>query len=107
MAFTKTPSVIFGENYAFSTPLISISNADNTSVTDAEANATTGDSRKILYGLLQDIYSRYMAIAASDKPTKMTMARTTNVNDAAQSATVTFTIRFTTDDVTTEVAAEA
>jgi hypothetical protein len=106
MAYDEVPSGLFGANYAFSTPNISISNVDNPSVTDAEAHATTGDSRRILFGLLQDMYTRFNAIAAADRPTKMQFLRSTSVNDVTQQSTVTFTIRFTTDDVVTEVADE-
>ena len=107
MAYDDVPSGLFGDNYAFSTPNITISNADNPSVTDAEANATTGDSRRILFGLLQDMYTRFNTIDAADRPTKMTFLRSTSVNDITQQGTVTFTIRFTTGDVVTEVADEA
>jgi hypothetical protein len=106
MAFTDTPSVLFGDNYAFSTPNITISNADNPSITDAEADAATGDSRRILFGLLQDMYTRFNAIDAADRPGKMQFLRSTSVNDVTQLGTVTFTIRFTTGDVVTEVADE-
>ena len=107
MAFTGKPSVLFGDNYAFGTPDIVISNVDNPSITDAEADAVTGDSRRILFGLLQDMYTRFNAIDAADRPTKMTFLRSTSVNDVTQQGTVTFTLRFTTDDVVTEVADEA
>ena len=107
MAFNDIPSGLFGDNYAFSAPSITISNVDNPNVTDAEADATTGDSRRILFGLLQDMYARFNAIDAADRPTKMTFLRSTSVNDVTQQGTVTFTIRFTTGDVVTEVADEA
>jgi len=81
--------------------------ADFANLTSAEADPTTGDTRKILYAMLQDIYTRYVATDTADKPAKMTMARTTNVNDAAQTAIITFTVRFTTDDVAAEVSDEA
>lgn len=107
MAYDDVPSVLFGDNYAFSAPNITISNVDNPNVTDAEANATTGDSRRILFGLLQDMYARFNAIDAADRPTKMQFLRSTSVNDITQQGTVTFTIRFVTGDVVTEVADEA
>jgi len=107
MAYDAAPSGLFGDNYTFSAPSISISNVDNPSVTDAEADAATGDARRILFGLLQDMYARFNAIDAADRPTKMTFLRSTSVNDITQQGTVTFTIRFTTDDVVTEVADEA
>lgn len=107
MAFNDVPSVLFGDNYAFSAPDITISNIDNPNVTDAEADATTGDSRRILFGLLQDMYARFNAIDAADRPTKMQFLRSTSVNDITQQGSVTFTIRFVTGDVVTEVADEA
>jgi hypothetical protein len=107
MPFVDTPSGLFGAGYAFSAPNISISNVANPSVTDAEAHATTGDYRRILFGLLQDMYTRFNAIATADRPGKMTFLRSTSVNDISQQGTVTFTIRFTTGDVATEVADEA
>lgn len=107
MAYDDVPSGLFGDNYSFSAPSITISNVDNPSVTDAEADATTGDSRRILFGLLQDMYTRFNAIDAADRPGKMQFLRSTSVNDVTQLGTVTFTIRFTTGDVVTEVADEA
>lgn len=107
MAYDDVPSGLFGDNYAFSTPNITISNVDNPSVTDAEAHATTGDSRRILFGLLQDMYARFNAIGAADRPAKMQFLRSTSVNDVTQQGSVTFTIRFVTGDVVTEVADEA
>ena len=104
--FVDTPSVLFGSNYSFSAPGITISNVDNPSVTDAEAHTSTGDFRKIFYGLLQDCYARYAELDTDDKATRMTFARTTSVNDTAQTATVTFTIRFTTGDLAGDVADE-
>lgn len=106
MAYSGQPNVLFGDNYTFSNNEMAISNIDNPSVSDAEANATTGDFRRILYGLLQDMYTRWMALLPQDRPTKMTYTRNTSPNDATQSAVVTFTLRFTTDDVISEVADE-
>ncbi|MBM3120335.1 MAG: hypothetical protein FJ006_12480 [Chloroflexi bacterium] len=106
MSFTDTPSVLFGANYAFSAPNISISNVDNPSVSNAEAHATTGDLRKIAYGLLNDMYGRWNALDSANKPVRMTFTRTTATNDTAQTATVTFTLRFTTGDLAGEVADE-
>lgn len=107
MAFNSTPSKLFGSNYDYSSPDITINTlTDNPSIDDDEANATTGDYRKILFGLLQDMYARFNALSAADKPTKMQILRATSINDVTQQGTVTFTIRFTTEDVVTEVADE-
>ena len=106
MAFTGKPSDLFGDNYGFSTNKMSISNLDNPQVSDAEANKDTGDYRRILYGLLQDMYARFNEIETADRPKQMTFSRSTTVNDITQKSSVTFTLRFTTEDVATEVADE-
>jgi hypothetical protein len=101
---------LLGANYsATGTTSITFTVADlpplNT-LTSTELADATGDSRKIIYALLQGIYAKYKALT-TDLPTKMTIARTTTVSDTTQTASVTFTIRFLTTDVTTTVADEA
>ena len=97
---------LLGANYTADSTTFTFTIADFANLTEAECAAATGDTRKILYGLLQDVYTRYVNLA-TDKPLKMTMARTTNVNDAAQTALITFTVRFTTADLAGDVAAES
>jgi len=97
---------LLGANYAADSTTVTLTIADFPNLTSAEAAAADGDTRKILYAILQDVYTRYVNLA-TDKPLMMTMARTTNVNDAAQTALVTFTIRFTTADLAGDVAAES
>lgn len=97
---------LLGANYTADSTTVTLTIADFTDLTSAEAAAATGDSRKIIYALLNGIYGNYKALT-TDLPTKMTIARTTTVSDTTQTATVTFTVRFTTTDPVTEVAAEA
>ena len=97
---------LLGANYTADSTTVTLTIADFENLTAAEADTTTGDTRKILYAILQDVYTRYVALA-TDKPIKMTMARTTSVNDAAQTALITFTIRFTTADLAGDVADES
>lgn len=97
---------LLGANYTADSTTLTLTIADFPNLTSAEAAAASGDTRKILYAILQDVYTRYVALT-TDKPSKMTMSRTTNVNDAAQTALITFTVRFTTSDLSGEVAAEA
>ena len=106
MAYSAVPTVLFGDNYAFTTPDITISVTDNASVSDAEAHASTGNYRNIMYGLLEDMYTRFNALITADRPTKMTFTRATSVNDSTQTGTVAFTVRFTTDDLNGEVSDE-
>ena len=97
MAYDDVPSGLFGDNYAFSAPNITISNVDNPSVTDAEAERYHGRfSAYSVWVAAGYVYPFPNAIDAADRPTKMTFLRSTSVNDVTQQGTVTFTIRFTT-----------
>ena len=49
-------------------------------LTDALANATTGDSRSVILALMEMIHDRYSQIATADRPTKLTISRTTRQN---------------------------
>lgn len=46
-------------------------------VTDAEANASTGDSRKVVFGLLEVMARRLNAIPSESRPTKLSATRST------------------------------
>lgn len=108
MAWANDPATneLLGANYTADSTTMTFTLSDYASVDSSEADPSTGDTRRVLYGLLQDVYSRWASIETEDRPTKMTITRTTNVNDTAKSAVVTFTVRFTTDDIVTEVADE-
>ena len=97
---------LFGANYTADNTTVTLTIADFPDLTSVEAAPATGDSRKILYALLQGIYAKYKALT-TDLPAKMTIARTTTISDTTQTASVTFTIRFLTAEYTAEVAAEA
>jgi hypothetical protein len=97
---------LLGANYTADSTTLTLTIADFSDLTSVEAAAATGDSRKIIYALLNGIYGNYKALT-TDLPAKMTIARTTTVSDTTQTASVTFTVRFTTTDPVTEVAPEA
>lgn len=48
-------------------------------LTAAEADAATGDSRKIIYAFLEQFYTWYNALPTADRPTRLTITRGTNV----------------------------
>jgi hypothetical protein len=48
-------------------------------VTDTEANATSGDSRKVIFGLLEYLYNTYNTTPAADRPTKLNISRSGSV----------------------------
>ena len=79
MAWDKTPTALIaswsedGTNVTF--PIASIPQ-----LTDAEADATTGDSRKILLALNERFYVWYSALAAADQPDHLSVVRSISDN---------------------------
>ena len=75
-------------------------------LTDAETNATTGDFRRLMYGLLEGLYQKYVDIPDADKPTKLILARSTSENSVTQEFSRTYSIQFQLDATGFEVADE-
>jgi hypothetical protein len=73
--FDKTPNVWFaswsedGTNVTF--PIASFPE-----MTAANADGTTGDIRDIMFAILEKFYTTYIATAAADRPTKLTVTKT-------------------------------
>jgi len=76
-------------------------------VTDAEAHATTGDIRKIYFGLSEAMYQSYNNAATADRPTRMRMYRSNTTNETTGIITRTYTVQFDLGVATIEVAPEA
>jgi hypothetical protein len=105
MAFDAKPSSCIaswsedGTDVTF--PIASISE-----LTAGEADATTGDWRKILFALLEHFYTYYTTLPSGDQPGRVTITRSTTV-DSNDVMTRTYTFRITSDILTKEVADEA
>lgn len=91
--FTDTPTLMFpGYEYkaagatvtadSIVIPLTALAGLDA-----AEAHATTGDSRKIAFELIDAIYAYINGLATADKPTKLNITRTSSVDDATGNVT--------------------
>lgn len=76
-------------NTKISIPIASLDGLDST-----EANATTGDIRKVLRALMAALHAAWIAEDAADRPSRMTIARTSYVDDAAGSTTRTYQAQF-------------
>jgi hypothetical protein len=76
-------------------------------LTAAEADAVTGDSRKVIFALMERFYAWYNGLATADKPTKMTISRSTGINDSTGIMTKTFALTFTCAILTQDVSAES
>ena len=117
MAFSATPSGWLGEGYTLSgsgtTAAVNFGISGNTNetlpeITTAEANATTGDIRKIYYGIVEQLYQSYLSKATAYRPNRMSLSKSSNVDATTGLITTNYTIQFvlaaTGLDVTTESA---
>ena len=119
MAFNATPSGWLGAGYTVSgsgtTAAINFGISGNTAVgealpqiTSSEANASTGDIRKIYYGLVEALFQAYLAKANADQPNRMTLSKSASVNSTTGLITANYSFQFvlaaTGLDVTTESA---
>lgn len=74
-------------------------------MTAAEADADTGDIRKVLLAMCEQWYSVYNALATADKSTKMVLSRAQTFA-AGNEITRSYTMRFTIEPTTIEVVDE-
>ena len=75
-------------------------------VSSAEANATTGDFRKLMYGTIEGLYSSYNAVPTADRASQMTINRSTSEDVQTGGFTRTYSIQFKLDSNGFEVAPE-
>ena len=62
-------------------------------VTDTEANATTGDWRKIVFGIMEMIYQRWASTQPADRPSKLTITRTSSINSFTGNVTYNYGVK--------------
>jgi hypothetical protein len=60
----------------------------------AEADATTGDFRKVMLAIMECVYQAYLALPTADRPTKMVVNRSSSVNDTTDVITRTYAVAF-------------
>lgn len=105
MAFNPAPTQLFAgmseDGTTLSVPIASIPE-----LTAAEADATTGDLRKLIYALGEQMFQYYNDLAAADRPTKVSISKSIQANTAAGTQTVTYSLRCITAVSGTEVVAE-
>jgi len=98
MAFVKTPTTWL-PNISEDTTNITLPLASLPELTAAEADGASGDIRKILYALMEQLYSVWAAQEVADRPTKFTMTRATSVNDDTGAITRMYAITLVTAPV--------
>lgn len=105
MAFDPIPTAVIAswseDGTTASFPIASVPE-----LTAAEADAVTGDSRKIQYALIDTFYQWYIALAVADRPSKLSISRSTFDNnttgDLQRNYTFSFQLTPTGIDVSSE-----
>jgi hypothetical protein len=75
-------------------------------LTAAEADAATGDFRKLMFAIMENNWVKWNALASADRPTKMTLAKSISTDPVTGIATQTFTVVFKTSVTSQDVTAE-
>ena len=76
-------------------------------LTAAEADADTGNINKVVFALCEKLYANFNALPLADRPTKMTVYRSTSTNDQTGVTTKTFQFQFEVAITGQEVAEES
>ena len=85
---------------------VSIPLASIPQLTAAEANPTTGDSRKLLFAMMEQVYAWWIAKAVADRPTAVTISRSTMTNETTGVMTKTYSIAIQISATAVEVITE-
>lgn len=78
MAVNKLPTTIFA-NWSEDGTNITLPIASVPQLTAAEADAATGDSRKLIYALIHQIEKAFNEITLADRPTKLAITKSADV----------------------------
>lgn len=93
MAFDQKPSTWI-PNWSEDGTNITVPIASFPQMTAEEADATTGDIRKVVFALADKIYEAWNATASADRPTKMLISKSTAVDPSTGVAIHSFIFRF-------------
>ena len=105
MAFSKTPTNLFA-NWSSDGTNVTLPIASLPELTSAEANASTGDLRKIVFALLERLFAWYNGLATADRPTKLAIGKAATVNTATGKTSIVYTIRLEATTVAQEISDE-
>lgn len=117
MAFTdKSPAAWLGSGYNTQSGKIELNTNSAftdkllTELTDAEADETTGDIRKLLFGIIDGLYTQFNSknstLAAADRPQRVAFTRSTTVNETTGFIARSYSINFQLEAASVEVANE-
>ena len=106
MPFNPAPTALFGADYTGSSTDAALKISDFPELTAAEADGTTGDSRKMLYAILSKVELGVNALEAANKPSKMTISKSSTAPNALGVFRRSFSISFDVAIGSADVAAE-
>lgn len=112
MAYDPKPSTHFGPGYAASGNQIhfntndAASNKTLTTLTDAEAHATTGDFRDVIRALCYKFAADWDATATGDRPAKMTISKSLGIDSSAGTIVENYVFSFKVETTLGDVASE-
>lgn len=75
-------------------------------LTEAEIDATSGDWRKTVFGIVEMLYQRWNNTDSADRPTKLTITRSSSTNETTGIITRDYTFRVRLDPIAVEVTGE-
>lgn len=75
-------------------------------VTDVEADETTGDSKKVLFGIVEALYQRWNNTPEADRSSKVTFTKSKSLNSQTGEETVFFNLSFKVNPIAVEVVEE-
>jgi hypothetical protein len=93
MAFSAAPSSWL-DSWSENGTDITLPIASLPELTAAEADAATGDIRKVVFALLQKLQAEWNALDAADRPAKMSLTKASTIDSTTGRVTHTFTARF-------------
>ena len=93
MAFVAQPDTWIA-NWSEDGVDISVPLATFTELTAAEADGTTGDIRKLLFAICYELFESWNGKATADRPSNMTISKSTLVDNPNATLTHTFSFKF-------------
>lgn len=106
MAFNPAPAQWIA-NWSEDATNITVPIASFAELTAAEADAATGDIRKVVFAIMDCLADKWYSLAAADRPAKMTISRNTSTNETTGVARKTYTVVLETSVSAQEVVAES
>jgi len=106
MAFSDTVVTDWIPSWSEDGTDITVPIASFPELTAAEADAVTGDARKIWFAICEQAYASWLATAAADRPEKMVMYKSSSTNVSTGITTHTYQFRFQNEVSAQDVADE-